>query len=62
MQKSYTPQPHIEAVNGVLRNIIRVHVIRSGKKTLTPAIMEKLMTALTYVHIGMKLAILRFTS
>ena len=45
MQKSYTPQPHIEAVNGVLRNIIRAHVIRSGKKTLTPAIMEKLMTA-----------------
>ncbi len=45
MQKSYTPQPHIEAVNGVLRNIIRAHVIRSGKKTLTPAIMEKLMMA-----------------
>ena len=45
MQKSYSPQSHIEAVNGVLRNIIREHVIRSGKKTLTLTIMEKLMTA-----------------
>lgn len=45
MQKSYTPQPHIEAVNGVLRNIIRSHVIRTGSKTLNHDIMEKLMKA-----------------
>jgi hypothetical protein len=44
-QKSYTPQPHIEAVNGVLRNIIRSYVIRSGSKTLNHDIMEKLMKA-----------------
>ena len=45
MQKSYTPQPHIEAVDGVLRNIIRSHVIRTGSKTLNHDIMEKLMKA-----------------
>jgi len=45
MKKSYTPQPHIEAVNGVLRNIIRSHVIRTGSKTLNHDIMGKLMKA-----------------
>ena len=43
MQKSYTPQPHIDAVNGVLRNIIHSHVIRTGSKMLNHDIMEKLM-------------------
>jgi len=45
MKKSYTPQPHIEAVNGVLRNIIRSHVICTGSKTLNHDIMGKLMKA-----------------
>ena len=50
LQKSYTPQPYIEAVNGVLRNIIPSHVIRIGSKTLNHDISGKTDESKEYKH------------
>ena len=37
-RSSYSPQPQVEAVNGVLRNIMRAHFIRTGKLVWKPFI------------------------
>ena len=37
-RSSYSPQPQVEAVNGVLRNIMRAHFIRTGKLIWKPFI------------------------
>ena len=37
-RNSYSPQPQVEAVNGVLRNIMRAHFIRTGKLVWKPFI------------------------
>ena len=37
-RSTYSPQPQVEAVNGVLRNIMRSHFIRTGKLIWKPYI------------------------